>query len=109
MTYEYEYHVEIAGCDWIEDALDGSGYWDDEHETVETVVFDTLAEANAFVRSITTEQVVAWEKESRCNALDVVIYQERVIDNVYDLAWIIMGEAEWIGSNINSIWLDEEE
>lgn len=104
MAIAYDYTVQINGCDFDFD----EECWYDEHYTVKEVVFDTLEEAQEFVRGITAKQALEWERETKCNGLDVVIWKDELNGN--QLGWhygdsIVVGEREFIGDKENGTWL----
>lgn len=97
MEVIYEYTVVIQGNDFIPDYG-----WADEHYHLDDALFDTLEEAREFVRSITPEQALEWERMTDCNGLDVVIFADPVLpDGTYELGFEIVGECEWIGDKLN--------
>ena len=96
MSIRYEYDVVIQGNDW-----DADYGWHDEHYLIEQECFDNIEEAQEFVRGITVEQALAWEDESNCNGLDVIIIAYPIPDGGYECDWMIVGECEWIGDKLN--------
>lgn len=101
MVVSYDYTVQINGCDFDFDEK----CWFDEHHTVTEFVFDTLEEAQKFVRSITAEQALEWERQSDCNGLDVLIYKDEVLEGGNYDDFEIVGEREFVGGNENGTWL----
>lgn len=97
----YTYSVMISGNDY-----DPDYGWADEHYVLKTEGFDTYREACEFVRSITAEQALEWERQTECNGLDIVIFADPAADWVYELASKELGYAEWIGDKLNAtdIW-----
>lgn len=92
------YGIEISGTDYLEDQLTGECYWSDWHEVVETRWFTTKDDAVQFARSITAEQVIAYEKEARTNALGIDVLE--LVDVRGDCEyWKIVGCVDWIGNN----------
>ena len=101
MDVTYVYTVEVMGCDFIDSE------WSDEHEFVCDIHFDTEKEAVDFLFGITKEQALEWERRSRCNGLDVVIFADPVMDDgTYELGFHVVGEYEWIGAdrNLRDVW-----
>ena len=99
------YTVQIAGSNFDFEYKE----WDDELYTVEEHEFDTLEEAQEYVREITTEQVVEWEKQADCNGLDVVIWEDEWVQ-VSEVGWhdngfSVVGEKEWVGDKVNGEWM----
>ena len=100
MTITYDYTVQINGCDFdFEDKC-----WCDEHYTLKEIVFDTLEQAQEFVRSITAEQALEWERETNCNGLDVLIFKDEVLEGGNYDDFEIVGEREFVGGEENGTW-----
>lgn len=95
---EKKYSVEINGCDYLEDQLTGECYWSDWHEVVETKSFATKGEARRFVRSITTEQIIAYEKEACTNALGIDVLELIDTHGRFE-CWTLIGCVDWVGNN----------
>ena len=96
METTYEYNVMISGNDYIPDYG-----WADEHYHLKDECFDTYEEACEFVRGITKEQALEWERETGCNGLDIVIFADPLIDWMYELSFETLGFCEWIGDKLN--------
>lgn len=93
----YDYTVSINGQDY-----DPEYGWADEHWHLEEVPCDSFEDAVAYCDSITSKQVFEWERRSRCNGLDVIIYEDEVFDDgTYTMEFRIVGEYEWIGATRN--------
>ena len=101
MVITYDYTVQINGCDFDFE----SECWYDEHYTLKEVVFDTLEEAQEFVRNITARQALEWERKSKCNGLDVLIYEDEVLEGGNYDDFRIIGEREFVGEQENGLWL----
>ena len=101
MVITYDYTVQINGCDFDFE----SKCWYDEHYTLKEVVFDTLEEAQEFVRNITARQALEWERKSKCNGLDVLIYEDEVLEGGNYDDFRIIGEREFVGEQENGLWL----
>lgn len=99
----YGYSIAIMGCDAFYDETCGDFYWADEHEFVTEYEFDSQEDAISFLRGITEEQVIAWEKESKCNSLEATIICERYDDDQF-IDFTMSGAAEWVGNQLNGIW-----
>ena len=97
----FDYAVTIMGCDASFD--DGELTWGDEHELVHERHFDSQEEAIEYLRSISRDQVIVWEKESRCNSLDAIIQRDEFEDGEF-VRFVMTGEAEWVGAELNGIW-----
>ena len=100
MTYDFT--VAIQGQDY--DPVYG---WGGEHYHLEDVPCDSYEDAVAYCDAITTDQVLEWERRSRCNGLDVVIFADPVMDDgTYELGFHVVGEYEWIGAdrNLRDVW-----
>lgn len=96
MEVTYDYTVAIQGNDFIPDYG-----WADERYPLKEESFGTYEEACEFVRSITPEQALEWERETDCNGLDIVIFADPVIDWMYELSFKELGCCEWIGDKCN--------
>jgi hypothetical protein len=94
--YTYDYTVVIQGNDY-----DPDYGWADEHYHLKDESFDTYEEACEFVRGITPEQALEWERETECNGLDIVIFADPLIDWMYELSFEALGFCEWIGDKLN--------
>lgn len=102
MATIYEFTVQINGNDY-----DPDYGWADEHYTLKEETFDTYEEACEFLRGITPEQALEWERETDCNGLDVVIWKDELVGSSI-VGWnygdsAIVGESEWIGDKCNVI------
>ena len=98
----YDYTVAIMGQDY-----DHECGWSDEHYTAKEVPVDSYEDAVAYCDAITEEQVLEWERRSKCNALDVVIFADEVMESgTYTMEFHIVGEYEWIGTKLNArdVW-----
>lgn len=99
-NYTYDYTVAIQGNDY--DFEDDS--WYGEHYHLKDVPCDSYEEACEYLRSITPEQALEWERQTKCNGLDITIFADPVLpDGTYELDFSIVGECEWIGDKCNCI------
>lgn len=98
-NYTYDYTVAIHGNDY-----DPEYGWSDEHYHLKDVACDSYEEACEFLRNITQEQAIEWERQTKCNALDILIFADPVLpDGTYEIDFKIVGECEWIGDKCNCI------
>lgn len=99
-NYTYDYMVAIQGNDYDFEY----DCWEDEHYHLKDVLCDSYEEACEFLRSITPEQALEWERQTKCNGLDITIFADPVLpDGTYELAFTVVGECEWIGDKCNRI------
>lgn len=100
-NYTYGYTVSIQGNDYEPDYG-----WSDEHYHLKDVPFDSYEEACEFLRSITPEQALDWERQTECNGLDIIILVDFILpDGTHDYShgFTMIGECEWIGDKCNCI------
>jgi len=99
-NYTYDYMVVIQGNDYDFEY----DCWEDEHYHLKDVLCDSYEEACEFLRSITPEQALEWERQTECNGLDIIIIADTVLpDGTDELDFIVVGECEWIGDKCNCI------
>lgn len=111
MATIHEYTAQINGCD-VEEDYRGEMCWSDEHYTIEEIPLLDETHAIAFLKGISPSQAVAWENKSKCNSVEVIVYMDEVhLDEDgsghYD-DFRIFGSAEWIGNQLNGIWIGNE-
>jgi hypothetical protein len=99
----YGYCAVIQGNDWSED--DG---WAEEHAFVQDVPLADERLAIQFLRGITPEQALRWERESGCNALDIIVVRDEVSHGMPTYGFEVVATCEWIGSKLNGIWLGDK-
>lgn len=101
MANRYDYTVVVQGNDWDED-----NGWHDEHYHVCDIPMDGEKEAIEYLHSITKEQALEWERQSKCNGLDIVVFADEINEYgvpTYEVS--IVAECEWIGDKLNGIWV----
>lgn len=102
MGVTYDYTIAVHGNDFID------GEWADEHYHVCDIPVDSKEKAIRYLRGITKEQALEWERESECNALDIIVFADEVDEyGFYTLMFNIVATCEWIGDGLNGIWLGD--
>lgn len=98
---EYDYTIEVRGNDWS--AEEG---WAPEHYHICEIPMDGMNEAILYLLNITKEQALEWERKSRCNGVDILVFADEVDENgVYTLEFNVVAECEWIGDGRNGVWV----
>ncbi len=102
----YDYTVQINGCDLIEEG--DEFFWSDWHLTIGERIFDSEEQAREFIKSVTPQMLVDWEKQSKCNSIEIIVYKDEVLEGGNYDDFSIVGSAEWAGTTLNGVWWHDE-